>query len=774
MLDFHQIAADLLGSADTLLPQWLPAGRRKGAEYVVGSLRGDEGESLKINLRTGLWKDFASGEGGKDLLALYAAIHGLKQGEAAKRLGYVNGVDYAPPASMTSPKSKPEPDTFEMPPDDAPPLPPSRHGDPTAVYAYRTIDGALVGYVARYDNADGKEFTPYRWADGKWQRKALPRPRPLYGLPHLADGPERPVLVVEGEKCVDALSPIMRRFAVVSWSGGAQAVHFADWSPLKGRNVTLWPDNDEPGSAAMTTLQAILIRAGATELRRIVPTGQPEGWDAADAVAEGWDAKRIVGWVRRDGDSFLKHVVFDPSGAESAAPQASPPHATPAPAATAPDPSTIVVAEVTDGPSSAADARLAALLSIPTAQRWNVIGINEAVMQNGRPPANEDTVHRLCEYLRGQFWFDTFLMRPMTTWRTGQSRPVDDDVLYDLTVFMQRDMAMPKMSTDRIKHGIGAYCAKVRRNVAQEWMLSLAWDGIERLPLMLPAAFGTEDDAYHAAVGRCFMVGMASRILRPGCQMDNVMLLEGGEGNGKSSALRIIGGEWFTEATESVTSKDFYQCLQGKMLVELAEMSNFERASVEKVKAVITNRVDTYRKSYGFLSGDYPRQCVFTCTTNRDDWNRSDTGARRFWRVRTGRIDLAWLASNREQLFAEAAHQAVRHAVYWDVPDHEQRRLADDARPAHPWERAVLTYAERVRDVRPEDALTDAIQLPLDRQDGRALEAVRSILRAAGYSSAVKWNAGKAARVWRKPLPSAPEPVSDATDFPDDDPEIEL
>jgi hypothetical protein len=87
-IDFESINAGLLGDYLATLTSWLPYGRREGSEYCVGSLAGEPGNSLKINWRTGVWKDFASGEkGGSDPVSLFAAIHGLSQAEAAKRLG---------------------------------------------------------------------------------------------------------------------------------------------------------------------------------------------------------------------------------------------------------------------------------------------------------------------------------------------------------------------------------------------------------------------------------------------------------------------------------------------------------------------------------------------------------------------------------------------------------------------------------------------------------------------------------------------------------------
>ena len=102
-IDFANIARELLGRADQLVPSWLPNGKREGHEWKVGNLRGDAGRSLSINLTTGAWGDFAAGEVGGDLLALYAAIHGVRMIDAARQLGYVRDDDRPRPRRDLSP-----------------------------------------------------------------------------------------------------------------------------------------------------------------------------------------------------------------------------------------------------------------------------------------------------------------------------------------------------------------------------------------------------------------------------------------------------------------------------------------------------------------------------------------------------------------------------------------------------------------------------------------------------------------------------------------------
>jgi putative DNA primase/helicase len=136
------------------------------------------------------------------------------------------------------------------------PLPPTqhfKHGEPTATWIHRDARGAEVCRILRFDFPDGrKEFCPLSlWRNAKglrWRWKALCAPRPLYGLDRLADNPDAPVIVCEGEKAADAAAKVFPDHAAVTSSGGSQAATKTDWTPLAGRCVTIWPDNDESGA----------------------------------------------------------------------------------------------------------------------------------------------------------------------------------------------------------------------------------------------------------------------------------------------------------------------------------------------------------------------------------------------------------------------------------------------------------------------------------------------------------------------------------------------
>jgi putative DNA primase/helicase len=291
-LDFDGLARQLLASAETHLASWLPAGRKRGNSWVAGDLSGAAGQSLKVNITTGAWADFATGDHGSDLVSLYAAIYSLPMGEAYRELGgetkpatRMNG-HHAKPQAQQEPTRRvvtPVPEACA----DCPCTHP-RYGPPAARWTYFDGNGEVLGYVARYEPAgERKQIVPWTWDGERWGMGQWPSPRPLYGLQELEARPDSAILVVEGEKAADAARRFATPYVVITWPAGAMATDKADWTPLTGRKVLLWPDADEPGKKAMQRV-AQIIHERASEVKVLDVADQPDGWDAADAEFTGW------------------------------------------------------------------------------------------------------------------------------------------------------------------------------------------------------------------------------------------------------------------------------------------------------------------------------------------------------------------------------------------------------------------------------------------------------------------------------------------------------
>ena len=172
-------------------------------------------------------------------------------------------------------------------------------GKPAQLWTYRYANGAFACYVARWnvpgEEGEEKEYRPLVLQNRRWKQKGLPVPRPLYNLPMLYERPNAPVLVVEGEKTSDAVRDLLPSYIPTTSMFGADAPHWSDWTPLKGREVVIWPDNDPDGQLYARSVAALVLKAGASGVRIVhLPEGLPAKWDLADPVPASVDPEALL------------------------------------------------------------------------------------------------------------------------------------------------------------------------------------------------------------------------------------------------------------------------------------------------------------------------------------------------------------------------------------------------------------------------------------------------------------------------------------------------
>jgi len=191
----------------------------------------------------------------------------------------------------------------------------------------------------------------------------------------------------------------------------------------------------------------------------------------------------------------------------------------------------------------------------------------------------------------------------------------------------------------------------------RDYLKGLQWDGVERVDELLIKVFSAEDNAYTRQVMRKALVACVKRVYEPGCKFDHVLTLVGPQGARKSTFLRLLGKDWYTDSFSTVIGKEAIESILGKWVVEIAELNALKRAEVEAVKHFITKQYDHVRLAYARNAEDYQRQCVFFATTNTDTFLQDATGNRRWWPVTVHHGDLSEL--NEEyvnQVWAEALH----------------------------------------------------------------------------------------------------------------------
>jgi hypothetical protein len=238
-----------------------------------------------------------------------------------------------------------------------------------------------------------------------------------------------------------------------------------------------------------------------------------------------------------------------------------------------------------------------------------------------------------------------------------------------------------------------------RVNPLRVHLKQMRWDGTKRLDNWLPHYMGTKDTEYTRAIGRKWMISAVARAMEPGCQADHMLIFEGEQGIGKSQALRILGGQFYSEYSGGMTGtgtahKDMVAVIIGKMIVEMSELATVRKGDMESLKAILTTCVDDVRLSYERDAKSYPRTCVMAGTTNEvgQAYIHDLTGARRFWPTHVGecgpvRLDL--LKQDRDQLWAEAIEAYEGGEDWYKVPTEMVREEQADRQMsienAEPW-----------------------------------------------------------------------------------------
>ena len=303
-------------------------------------------------------------------------------------------------------------------------------------------------------------------------------------------------------------------------------------------------------------------------------------------------------------------------------------------------------------------------------------------------------------------------------------------------------IGLRRIARATVQDAIERRAEEQRFHPVKENLLSLEWDGEKRILGWLSRYLGVEGSPYADMIGRLFLIALVARVMRPGCKVDYMLILEGPQGEGKSTACRIIAGDWFSDNLPDLSRGDAVRLsmhLRGKWLIEIAEMSSFNSAEAHTLKEFLTQTEERYTPKYGRNEVREHRQCLFVGTTNEGAYLRDATGARRFWPVRVGTLDLEALAADRDQLLAEALVEFRAGAQWWPDRDFEREHIApqQEARyEADPWEDAVEQWLARTWGDRfsVTEILRDAISLEVSKIGTREQRRVSAILHRLGWA----------------------------------------
>jgi hypothetical protein len=385
-----------------------------------------------------------------------------------------------------------------------------------------------------------------------------------------------------------------------------------------------------------------------------------------------------------------------------------------------------------------------------------VAGINQddwnPKTKDGRPRASYHNARHailrsglVCQY-------DTFHNRMIIG---GHALPEYQGELTDNAYIMLRQLILDVEGFDPLKEhlrdAVDQLCLENAVDPVCDYLEGLAWDGTHRLDTMLHKYFGSADSSLNTAIGRIMMIAAVRRARQPGYKFDTIVVLEGPQGTGKSSALAILAGadNFSDQDILTLDAKAQAETIEGVWIYEISELSGLSRSDANKVKAFASRQADRARAAYARRREDHPRRCIFVGTTNNKDYLRDKTGNRRFLPVETAAIDLSALEADRNQLWAEAAHaEAAGESItlpktLWPIAEQLQNsRVEED-----PWTEVLANVkGERVGNIEriPTAKVYEVLGILPKDQSSATAKRVGEVMRALGWKGPEQFRFNKA------------------------------
>lgn len=323
--------------------------------------------------------------------------------------------------------------------------------------------------------------------------------------------------------------------------------------------------------------------------------------------------------------------------------------------------------------------------------------------------ANAIAALRTAPEWRGVLAFDEFRMRTIIQkefpggQRTSGAWTDSDDI--STTDWMQHQGILVK--PEAVANAVQLVAKDNAFHPVRDYLENLEWDKKPRIGSWLTDYLGVSQadpeaelldepdidrEKYISYVGACWLIGAVARIFSPGTKMDTSLILEGPQGAKKSTALKILGGDWFTDELCDFGSKDAAMQTCGVWIIEIGELDAMSRSEVSQVKAFLTRTTDRFRPPFGRHIAEFPRQCVFAGTVNHSAYLRDETGARRFWPVQCGSIHTGRLLEDRDQLWAEAVVKYRDGEKWWFSDaglDNAAREEQGKRYIGDPWDAAI-------------------------------------------------------------------------------------
>jgi predicted P-loop ATPase len=296
----------------------------------------------------------------------------------------------------------------------------------------------------------------------------------------------------------------------------------------------------------------------------------------------------------------------------------------------------------------------------------------------------------------------------------------------------------------------------------RDYLNGLEWDGEPRLDTWLVDHLGAEDTELNRLCASKFLLSAAARVFSPGCKVDTLLILEGRQGLKKSSALRALAGDWFTDHMPDLSSKDAPMQIQGIWILEFAEFDKLGKTEASRAKSFISAQADRFRRPYGRATEDFPRQTVFAATINPGGagYLQDETGNRRYWTVACGanwevgrQVDVKGLLAVRDQLWAEAVTRFAAGEAWWLESVEDENAQAEEAAARlveDVWASGIADYVVSEDDTSVPEVLAYCVGKPADTWTQADQNRVARVLTSLGWErKSVRKGSGRDYRYFR-------------------------
>lgn len=527
------------------------------------------------------------------------------------------------------------------------------------------------------------------------------------------------IFYVEGEKDVNTL---MKRGYTVFTCGGS-----GDWKKgvseiVRQANVIILADNDKPGEQlAYQVMQDLQLIANNVSI--IKPMPEVPKADITDYFEEGHTVEEFENLIRNvdDTESICTDVQQDQkqdTGKKRTVTQKS-------------------KDEVVGGP-----ALVFKFLDCNYDEDGNVKSVKQLVH-------NFEIVMDKDSRFAGKIRFNEFAQQPYlygnVPWENENNCRAwsshDDSALFSL---IQADYGLKSRQdfADALKN----VSMRNKFHPVRELLDSLTWDGKEHIRSLLPEYLGAEDSDYTYQVMRLWMLGAVSRVYKPGSKFDYTIILQGSQGIGKSTFLKLMALDdlWFNDSLDSLDSDKAVQSLTGSWIIELAELKSLARTAggVESVKRFLTATQDKYRIPYERRADTFYRQCVFAGTTNKDDFLQDETGNRRFLIIHTGftktskSLFTPEVMDDIKQAWAEAVHIWKNEDPELILPENcmQQAKELQEANMADDGKRGIIMdYLEGKTQVCAREIWFEALKETIPPKNWQASEINNIVAKIPGW-----------------------------------------